>query len=493
MSERALLPGPQPGGQAQPSVSSANVAAPIGSTARATPVLRRRAVAIVVAFGVVALGVSFFFFYDPVFRHSDSWTDPSDLWGMFRGAHYVGWGYLGGIYNQETGMVTFPGIAVVLAPIAILADLLHLNAPIQSLLIPHPSAAPLLVPVVLLLASTVVVAADVLADELGVGKARRAVLSLLVGVMACAATIIWGHPEDALVMTFGCLAMVAVLRGNWRRAGWLFGIAVAFQPLIAVTIPLFVVATPRGQRLLFAVRCSIISAFLVGVAFLGNPSGAYRALVEQPTPPLVNHATPWVSWAPHVVMPGAVQGTVGSHLVRAASGAYVQVKASHPALLEVSGGPGRTLYVMVALLAALYVWRRPQAPVRLLWLAGAVLAARCAFEAVMTPYYLTPPLILLLVLAARRGTWRFSVAAVVAAATSWFTYWHLAPWVWWSPVVVGMTTVAVLSFPTATPASPQEGARPEAVDTADLDGGPAVTVTAAPPPGTPQPVDLLPA
>ena len=107
-------------------------------------------------------------------------------------------------------------------------------------------------------------------------------------------------------MTFGCWAMVAVLRDDWRRAGWLFGIGIAFQPLIALTIPLFLAATPRGQRVLFALRCSALSALLVGVAFLGNPSATYRALVEQPTPPSVNHATPWVSLAPHVSLPGAL-------------------------------------------------------------------------------------------------------------------------------------------------------------------------------------------
>ena len=55
---------------------------------------------------------------------------------------------------------------------------------------------------------------------------------------------------------------------------------------------------------------------------------------------------------------------------------------------------------------------------RLLWLAGSVLAARCFFEAVMTPYYLTPPLVLLLVLAARREPGGSPVSAVAAAGIS---------------------------------------------------------------------------
>ncbi len=454
MSERVVLSRP-PTRWRQPSFEGSPVReCPVDAARQPVTGLRRRAVAIAVAVGVVTAGILYFFCFDPVIRHGATWTDPSDLWGTFRAAHYVGWGFLGGIYSPETGMVTFPGIAVLLAPVALVADVFHLSAPIGALRLAHPTAALVLVPTVLLLASTVVVAADALADELGTGAARRAALALLVGAMAWAATIIWGHPEDALVMTFGCWAMVAVLRGNWRRAGWLFGAGIVCQPLIALTIPLFLAATPRGQRVLFAVRCSVLSAFLVGVAFLGNPSGTYRALLVQPTPPSVNHATPWVSLAPHVVTPAAGTVSPASGSAHSASEAFLQVSATSGTLLQVAAGPGRTIYLLLALFVGLSVWRRPQDPVRLLWLAGVVLAARCYFEAVMTPYYLTPPLVLLLVLAAHRGTWRFGVAAVVAVATSWFTYWHLAPWVWWTPVVVGMTVVMILSFPTAASADP---------------------------------------
>ena len=422
-----------------------------GRSGNVTPpaprVTRSRTGALVVATLVVLAGIAYFFFYDPVFLHSATWADPSDLWGIFRGAHYVGWGFLGGAYNQETMMVTFPGIAVVLAPVAMLSDTLHLSSLIGPFVYPHPTAALLLVPVTMVLAATVVVAADALAFELGVSPGRRLVVSVLVGAMAWAAAIIWGHPEDALVMTFACYAMVAVQRPQWRRAGWLFGIAIAFQPLIALAVPIFVASSPRGRRLIFAVRCSVLSAFLVGVAFAGNPSGAYRALVKQPTPPQLNHATPWVSLAPHVMMPGS--GAIDAGVQRSALGIFSTVTADGHTLLEVAAGPGRTLYIVLALLAGLYVWRRPQDPVRLLWLAGVVLGARCFFEAVMTPYYLTPPLIVLLVLAARRGTGRFTASVVVAAGISWFAYWHLAPWVWWPPIAGGMSVGMALSRPPA--------------------------------------------
>jgi len=88
----------------------------------------------------------------------------------------------------------------------------------------------------------------------------------------------------------------------------------------------------------------------------------------------------------------------------------------------------------------------------------------------MTPYYLTPPLILLIVMAARRGRWQFGVSFVVAAAISLFAYRHFTPWVWWTPVVVAITVVMALSFPPAT-STHEEGDEPaRSVEKTERDG-----------------------
>ena len=104
-------------------------------------------------------------------------------------------------------------------------------------------------------------------------------------------------------MTFALFAMRAVLRGRWVRAGWLFGFAVVIQPLIALIIPLFLAASPAGQRIRFAFRCAALSLVTTGVAFLGNPSETYRALVTQPGEPSLNHPTPWLALAPRIPDP----------------------------------------------------------------------------------------------------------------------------------------------------------------------------------------------
>ena len=464
MTDTALLPGavtPEPHPDA-PS-SPEHLTDPVRSRPPWMPGLwdavRRRRFALCMAAVVVVVGILYTFFWDLLVYGNSSWVDPSDMWGVFRGAHYVGWGYLGGVYNQDTGMVTFPGIAVLLAPAAVVSDWLHLSASIPLYALPHPTAQLLVSPLEIVFASTAVVGADALADALGASRSRRRWSVVAVAVVAWPTACVWGHAEDALVMTFFLYAMVAVLRGNWRRAGWLLGIGIVIQPLIALTVPVFLASTPRGGRLWFAVRCSVVSAFLVGVAVAGNPRDAYRALVQQPTPPAMNHPTPWVALAPHLRIHSIYSGdsTIssirGSHLFRS-----VGVATQHQ--LQVSGGTGRTIYVVLALLLGLYVWRRPQPPVRLLWVAALVLAGRCCFEAVMTPYYLAPPLILLLVLAARTDARRLAGSIAVALGISWFAYWRFSPWVWWTPIVCGLVALLALTYP-ADPALPS-GSGPSA-------------------------------
>ena len=57
----------------------------------------------------------------PVVHHTQIWIIPGDIWSTFRAAHWVGWGNIGGIYGSDTQLVTFPGIAVLLAPVAMIS------------------------------------------------------------------------------------------------------------------------------------------------------------------------------------------------------------------------------------------------------------------------------------------------------------------------------------------------------------------------------------
>ena len=386
--------------------------------ARKWPVL-----ASVVMFGV---GMAFMFFWLPDVEHLHGWYIGDDGWGVFRGAHYVGWGFLGGVYYPENQIIAFPGMEVLLAPLAMLSGALHLSESLYPFALLQPSAALLLQPAELLLTATVVFASDALAERLAVPRGRRIVLCLLVATVAWPLAAIWDHAEDALAMSFAIYALVATLDRKWSRCGWLLGFGVAMQPLVLLLLPLLIGASPRGKRLMLGIRSLLISAALVTMAFVGNAAYAYRALVQQPEVPLGNHATPWLGLDPKLVSFSGT--TVKSIRTVTVHGIPTFTEASsyvHSSVLVV-GGPSRTLYMVVAVLIGLYVWRRPQDPVRLLWLATVVLALRCAFESVMTPYYLAPPLFLALVLASRQGARRFWAAAIVAIESTVFAYHHMS-------------------------------------------------------------------
>ncbi len=401
-----------------------------------------------------AFGLVYLFAWGPLFRGEDFWATPSDVWSVFRGAHYVGWGDIGGVYTPSNQIVAFPGMEVLLSPVAMLSGHLGLSESYNPIFLARPTAALLLLPVEFLLASSVVFATDALAERLDVPGRHRMVLCFAVALIAFPVGALWGHAEDALAMTFCIYALVAMLDRKWSRFGWLLGFGIVVQPLVLLVLPLLVGASPAGQRAMLAVRSTALSAVLLTVAFIGNPSGTYRAVVEQPADPGENHVTPWLALAPKLASGSVRAGSVVSVVHR--HGRFVMSSTAgeiHQAVV-VTGGWGRSVYTILAVLVGVYVWRRPQGQMKVLWLAAAILSARCFFEAVMCPYYLAPPLFLALVMVACSNRRRLGVAVVIAVAVSVFAYFYLGPWVWWLAVVAGLLAVLALGYPRAE-ADPQ--------------------------------------
>lgn len=420
---------------------------------------------------LVCTGMAYLLGWGPMVKHISGWTTGGDLWGIFRGAHYVGWGYLGGVYDSSTGVVSFPGIEVLLAPVAMLSGALHLTESFPPFFVARPAAALLVQPIELMLAGTVIFAADALAARLGTGRGRRIALCFVVAGLAWPVAALWGHAEDVVALTFALYALDAVIQGKWARTGWLLGFGIAMQPLVALMVPLLIGASPRGQRLLLALRSGALSALLVGLAFVGNPGGTFRAVVKQPTPPSLNHATPWAALSPTLASGTTVPST-SVHLVERHGHLLVHTSSGFVHLpTVVSGGAGRLIDVAFALLLGLYVWRRPQEGVRLLWLAAAVLASRCVFEPVMTPYYLAPPLILVMVVAARTDSWRFWAAATLAAEVTIFAYHRLGPWQWWITVTIGLMATLALAVPSDGEPVTVPHRVPSLMDSNELDSG----------------------
>lgn len=429
--------------------------------------IQRRRWPIALTVAVLVVGFLYMLLWNLVVHNAVNWAIGGDVWGIYRGAHYVGWGSLGGIYTNGTGIVAFPGMSVLLAPVALITWHLHMTESYSPFFLAHPSVALVLQPIELLLASTVIFATDAMAERLGVASRRRFWLCVVVSIIAFPVAALWGHAEDALAVTFALYAMVAMLDKKRTTMGWLFGLGIVMQPLVGLMIPLFLGATPQGQRVMLFVRSAALSAVLVGVAFLGDAADTYRQLVQQPTPPSVNHATPWAALAPKLT----------SSTVHTVHGASLVAGLGHPAIrsitatgadvIEVSGGAGRLIDVVLAVALGFAVWRRPQPALRMLWLAAAVLASRCFFEPVMTPYYLAPPLIMCMVMASLQNRKRFWTATILALEVTVFAYHHLNPWVWWLTVVSALVGILALAYPRG-PSLPNHGPEPEDSDSGAL-------------------------
>lgn len=419
---------------------------------------------------MVVAGLAFMFTWGALRGHPGVWATQGDLWGILRAAHFVMWGDIGGVYTPGNGVVAFPALPVLLAPVAWLCDALNLSQSVAPYFLPRPSAALLLEPVELLLASVVVFGADALAERLAVCRRRRCWLVVVTGVLAWPVAALWGHAEDLVATGLAMYSFAALIDGRWKRAGWLLGIGIAFQPLVALLAPLAMVTVPAGRRVWFAVRSACLSVALVGLALISDAPDTIRALVQQPTSPAVNYPTPWASVAPRIVPPPTPPRLL------AVLGHGHAVKLSPPVTM-VAAGPGRTLDVICALLVAGYAWRRPGSPLRLVWCAALVLGLRCTFEAVMTPYYVTPALVVAAVVVAGLDRRRFVAASAVAGATSVLAYFHADPWLWWSAVSVGMGGVLLLSYPSATAVDVDEEGEEER---SPVRGGGALLTTGSP-------------
>jgi hypothetical protein len=397
---------------------------------------------------VVAVGIAYLLEWGPAVHHHLQWTTGGDLWGVFRAAHYVGWGFVGGIYDSTTSVNTFPGMSLLLAPVAMASGALGLSESSPSVILTHPSAALLVQPIELLLVCTVLFAANSLAMRLGIRRPMRFWLIGMIALVAWPVAAVWGHAEDVLAVTFALVAVRWLLDGKSRQSGWMMGIGIAFQPLVGFLLPVAVGVAPMGKRIRIVVQAALPSVLLIGIALAGNWTGAFRALVKQPTSPAVNHATPWVGLAPQVD-PVPAPHVVTSERVGELNGHFHVITGTAKAgsIVLVSGGSIRIIGLALAVLIGFFVWRKRPDPIGIVWLCAVALALRCGFDPVMTPYYLAPPLIVSLIAAGRMGRLRFGIAVAAAVADTVFAYYRFSPWLWWLPVIGMLGVVLACGYP----------------------------------------------
>ena len=373
---------------------------------------------IITSVAFIVMAWAFMLLWGPVVRHQQIWIVPGDIWGTYRAAHYVGWGDIADVYNLKTGLVVPPGIAIVLAPVAMFTGARNLTESIYPTFLAKPTSWIYLGNAMLLLGATTIFAANRLAAVIGVGPRRRGVLCWFTTAPIWLLTVMWGHPEDCLALSLAMFAFVVTFGGRWRISGWLWGAAVAIQPLVLLMFPIALALVARRQRLKTCVRTVIPTIFLLVIPVTTNWTFTSTSLLKQPNFPILNHPTPWMVLAPRLTP------------------------------MTVGAGPGRLLAIGCAIVLGIITFRLRPAHDAVIWGCAVALSARCFFESVMVPFYLGPPIILCLIAAAARPQWwRLAVVFLAGLALSATSYDRTGEWPYWL-IMAGLLMVAlVCSWP----------------------------------------------
>jgi hypothetical protein len=400
------------------------------------PWLVRRLFPLLATAALLVIGMTGTTLIGPHLMGRTEWSLPEDLWGTLIAAQRLTRLDLAGLYTQPTGLVTFPGAAVILVPAAAVADAARLSLQHPG---PHnqqPAVWLVAGPYMTALSAVALFAVDALAERLRLSLPKRVFLVLASGVALWNVSVQWGHPEDAIAVALLLFAILALSEARTARAAWLAGAAIAVQPLVLLALPILLVVIEPRRIAGFLARAAVPSAVLLGAAAAANWQATYQAVTRQPNWPAVDHPTPWLPLAPHL-----------------AGGA-------------VAGGPARALAILVACGCALIAGRRlgaaRHAPrwsratlEELLWWTAVALALRCVFEPVMVAYYLWPGLAVALIVAARN--WHRVIPASVFAAAVTFgsqSDWR-STWGWWGCMIAGLAlTLLCARLPPRRPGKP---------------------------------------
>ena len=383
------------------------------------PWLARRLFPLLATAGLVAVGMAATIWWGPGLLGKHGWMVPHDLWGTLVAARRLAHLDVGGLYTPPTALISLPGAAVILVPVAAVISAAGLSLPIPGPHPPHPGAWLLGGPYLIIVSAVALFAADAIAEDLGVTRPRRALLAAAGAVALWGVSVQWGHPEDAVAMGLLLFAIQALSRARTGRSGWLMGAAVATQPLVLLTLPVLLMVIQPRRWASFLMRAAAPGALLLAAAAAANWPATIHAVIVQPNWPAVDHPTPWTALAPYL---------------------------SHGA---VASAPARLLAILAACGCALAAGRRwraartaagwsPDILAQVLWWSAAALAMRAVFESVVVAYYLWPALAVALITASR--SWPRLVATSLAAAvlTLVSQVSGRGPWIWWASMVAGL-------------------------------------------------------
>ncbi len=366
--------------------------------------------------------------WGPRFYGKTAWALPDDLWGTLIAAQRLVHLNLGGLYTSPTQLVSLPGAALILVPAIAVIDVTGLRLGLPSAHGAFPGVWLLAGPYQVAISAVTLFAADAIAERLGATRPRRFWLAAAGATALWSVTVRWGHPEDAVATGLLLYAVLALADCRTSRSAWLAGAAVAVQPLVLLAFPLLAAAVEPRRLAGYVARAATPAALLLAAAAAANWPATFHAITNQPNYPVIDHPTPWIYLAPHMI---------GG---------------------EVAAGPARILSIAAACGCALVVarrWRaaRPagrwdhEALTELLWWTAVALAVRSAFEPVMVAYYLWPPLAVALAAAARDWSRLIPTGCAAVALTFLSQVQWRNPWAWWTPMAAGLALALFFARP----------------------------------------------
>jgi hypothetical protein len=386
-------------------------------------------------------GMAYTLFWLPVVHHISAWNTPPDLWGTFRDAHYIIWDGEGQVYNGNTNFVTFPGIAVLLSPIAEIQQAFHLSESFPVYLY-KPTAWYVLGPIDMLCGGILLFPLDAIARRLSLTNGRRALATFFGAVLIFPVVVFWGHPEDTLALALGLFALLAAYDRKWLHSAAFFALAVIFQPLILLIVPIALAYAPVKKWPVFATVTATPTVLLLIPPLIQEWKPTIYAIFKQPNFPTIDHATPWLALAPVLTHSRWVSAYTLHYSTSAHKVVWAPVREM--AGETVAAGPGRTIALVLACLVGVWVARRKPPLAEVMWWIAFALALRCLFESVMDPYYVVPSLVIVVVVAFGVGRVRFLLTLLAVAVCTKTSYWHTGEWKYY--LFVSGSLLAALAF-----------------------------------------------
>lgn len=376
----------------------------------------RRGLALGVALGVVVGAMAFSMLDYPVVHGLSGWLSAQfdDLWTSWNAAALstVGGGY-GHVYSFDPLLEAAPGWLAVTAPVARMA--FGLSFSIQRILL-HPTAWWVAGPLFIGAVTVPLCAVDRMLGVMEVTGRWRRISILAVAGITLVPIAFWGHSEDMVALGAVLYGLMAAVEGRHRAAGWWLGAALAFQLLAFLAVPLALVFLKRRQWItVLPIIVAVPLVTLIG-PLLTSPHLVLHQVLHQQVYDFAGYIGP--TWH---LDPGV------------ASGARLCVAlASVPA----------------ALVMARFVPEDRRVAMNLVvWVLGVLFMLRVV-EPEIVPYYLAPPLALLVLSAGGRPWWRLGAAGLLALFLTWWLHFALhGRWSSWLILVGQLVVLAALGFP----------------------------------------------